>query len=230
MILQPAYILHRYPFQENHYLLKIFTKNSGLISAIAKNAKKPKSPFKGLTRAFTPILISYSGKGDVLTIRQIEPAPLKNLTFCAKTLPCAFYLNELLLYFLHPNEAATDVYDIYETTLIDLSNNNIELPLRLFELYLLNNLGIGPNLTADDNHQTIEPNRFYEVTPAHLPKKIATNSTNFAKLVFLGQDLIAINEQNWNNPATLKAAKRLTKNWLQFYTKGKTFKSRELLL
>ncbi|MDF2530324.1 MAG: recO, partial [Gammaproteobacteria bacterium] len=97
--LEPAFILHRYPYQDHSILLKLFMPHAGLVTAIAKGAKQPKSPLYGILQPFAPLLIKCRGRGEVLSLVQAEPAG-KVFTFQQASLLSAFYLNELLMTFL----------------------------------------------------------------------------------------------------------------------------------
>lgn len=49
----PGLILKKIPFSDTSLILKVFTRESGLITLIAKGAKRPKSKFHGLLDFFT---------------------------------------------------------------------------------------------------------------------------------------------------------------------------------
>ena len=62
VIRSPAIILHRIPYSESSLILKAFTRESGLISLIAKGANKPKSKFQGLLDFFSIYELIYRTK------------------------------------------------------------------------------------------------------------------------------------------------------------------------
>lgn len=70
----PGLILKRIAFSETSLILKVFTRESGLITLIAKGAKRPKSKFHGLMDFFTlnQFLYPEKSKSDILTLTDIS--------------------------------------------------------------------------------------------------------------------------------------------------------------
>ena len=56
--IQDAFVIHARAYKETSLLLKIFTRNDGLINAIAKGAKRKKSKFSGYLEPFQLIELS----------------------------------------------------------------------------------------------------------------------------------------------------------------------------
>ncbi|HEY6563947.1 MAG TPA: DNA repair protein RecO, partial [Pirellulaceae bacterium] len=52
-IKSPGLILRKTPYSETSLILKVYTRESGLITLMAKGAKRPKSKFAGLLDFFT---------------------------------------------------------------------------------------------------------------------------------------------------------------------------------
>ncbi len=73
LIKSPGFILHKISFSESSLILKVYTKQSGLISMIAKGAKGPKSKFKGLLDSFHELQFLYpeKSKSEILTLTEI---------------------------------------------------------------------------------------------------------------------------------------------------------------
>lgn len=226
-MLDPAYVLHRYPYKETSLLLKVFTREQGIISLIIKNAKKKKSDAYSLLQCFQPLRMEYSLKGELGSLKQVErqgDAPmLANEGFYS-----AFYLNELILFLLHPHDPAPHIFDLYQHSLFEL-NNHLELSLRIFELNLLKHLGFLPELHRDETGAKITPEADYWLTPGHLPRLMAQSSQGHELYAFKGEDLQNLHTGQWQE-ATLKAAKRLCRLFIDDHTRGKNFKSRELFV
>ena len=93
---QPAFVLHSYPFKETSLVVELLTRGFGRIAVVAKGARRPKSSLRGVLMAFQPLLVAWSGKGELHTLVRAEwegrYRPLKGLS-----LICGFYVNELLL-------------------------------------------------------------------------------------------------------------------------------------
>lgn len=222
--LEPAFILHSYPFQDHGLLLKLFTPQSGFYTAVAKGAKQIRSPWYGLLQPFTPLLIKCRGKGEVLSLQKAERAG-KSFSYQQKNLLSGFYLNELLMAFLQPNHDYTNLFSAYYESLERLTGDNIEAVLRDFELRLLQDLGIAPEFSSDINHAALIENEAYLLLPGSLPQKV---SNSHAGLVLNGEELLAIQRREWHNSQTLRNAKKVLRAWISYYSRGKVFKSREL--
>src|SRR6185503_2528990 len=93
---QPAFVLHSYPFKETSLVVELFTRNFGRVAVVARGARRAKSALRGVLLAFQPLLVSWTGKGELQTLMRAEwhgvYHPLQGLP-----LICGFYLNELLL-------------------------------------------------------------------------------------------------------------------------------------
>jgi DNA repair protein RecO (recombination protein O) len=73
-IKSPGLILKKIPFSETSIILKVFTRDSGLITLIAKGAKRPKSKYHGLLDFFTLNQFVYpeKSKSDILTLLEVS--------------------------------------------------------------------------------------------------------------------------------------------------------------
>ncbi|MFT4768876.1 MAG: DNA repair protein RecO (recombination protein O), partial [Glaciecola sp.] len=96
--LQPCYLLHRRPFRDNSELLDVFSVEHGRLGLIARGLSRRRrgGPLGAILQPFRPLLLSFSGKGELLTLTGAESGgelpPLHG-----EALLSAFYLNELLL-------------------------------------------------------------------------------------------------------------------------------------
>ena len=68
---QPAFILHRRPYRDSSLLLEAFSRESGRLGLVAHGAASSRSRLKGVLQPFTPLLLSWSGDGDLLYLRDI---------------------------------------------------------------------------------------------------------------------------------------------------------------
>src|SRR5947208_14864343 len=101
-----AFILHGYPYRETSLLLETFTRTFGRVSMVARGARPPRSPMRGVLLSFQPLALSWFGKGELRTLSRAEwqgGQPLLK----GEALLCGFYLNELLIRLL-PREDAHD--------------------------------------------------------------------------------------------------------------------------
>ncbi|NJM31670.1 MAG: DNA repair protein RecO [Limnobacter sp.] len=156
-----AYVLHSVPYKETSLVVELFTRQAGRLPVIAKGAKRRTSQLKGVLVSFQPLGVRYTGKSEVRTLMQAEWAG-SHLAPEGRALFAAYYLNELLIRGLNREDPHTELFDLYATTLQDLSVQiDLHVPVRRFELGLLAGLGYGLDYTQDAQAQAIDAQRFY---------------------------------------------------------------------
>jgi len=152
---QPAFVLHSYPFRETSLVVEAFSRNHGRIALVARGARRPRSSLRGVLLSFQPLLLSWTGKGELRTLVRAEwhgaHGALKG-----RALICGFYLNELLLKLLARDDPHDRLFDAYRETLAALAGAaDQEAILRRFEIRLLRELGYA--VTLDREAETGEP-------------------------------------------------------------------------
>lgn len=134
-------ILHRWPFQESGYIIELFSSSLGRIRAVAKGAKRPKSPWRGRLEPFQLMEFEITGKGELKTLTQADI--IATYALKGSFLYSGFYLNELLQRLLPEQYAQPDLFDDYLSTLQLLSDQvMLEAVLRKFEWRLLEHLNL----------------------------------------------------------------------------------------
>lgn len=226
--LTPAYILHRYPYRETSFLLKVFTQDEGLVTLVARNAKRTKSNWYGLLQPFQKLNITYKGKGSVLTLIQAERAG-ESCFLEQKSLFSGFYLNELLLKFLAPHDIHEALFIAYTKALqaMQLSKEAFEPALREFELSLFEELGLLPDFILDESDEPIELEAWYQLEKHHQPRRIL-KPNKLMPYHFQGHELLSLRSKHFNTPEQLKTAKRFTRLWLEYYRIGQELNTREI--
>ena len=86
---------------------------------VAKGAKRPYSVLRPVLSAFQPLLLSWTGNGEVKTLTRAEIMGIRPLGGTA--LMSAWYMNELLLRLLPREDAHPLLYDAYDMALQQLS-------------------------------------------------------------------------------------------------------------
>ena len=182
--LQPAYVLHRRPYRETSLLLEIFTRDHGRLGLVARGVRGARARAKTVLQAFVPLLVSWSGRGDLGTLGSFESngfAPLPR----GRALYSAFYLNEVLMRVLTRHDPHPEVFAVYVDVLEKLGTpavadrmDNLESVLRLFEKKLLEAIGYGLVFFDEEGESIdIEPDRQYlyvrEFGPKVLPDTTA---------------------------------------------------------
>ncbi len=135
-----GYLLHRRPYGNSSEILYYLTEQ-GLIHALAKGSKKPKSHFYGQLQYFVATTLAWQGRSDLKTLVSAEqsgllpPIPYNNHV-------AMMYLNELLMLLRIDNSLYQSIYPQYQNTLKQLqADNNIALILRRSEWFLCCLLG-----------------------------------------------------------------------------------------
>lgn len=227
---QPAYILHQRPFRDTSQILEVFTKDHGRFSIMSRGSRGQKSRLKSILQPFRAIVIGWSGRGEMPTLISAEPAAQTSAFLQGKSLACALYVNELLMYLTYKHDIHQNLFSQYHQTINRLFEvDTLEQELRIFELNLLDHLGVLVDLShdADKGELLKEDLEYYfqielgirEITSQSKPKNIP---------VISGKSLLAISEQQFDEPQTLKDAKRLMRYVINHYLGGKSLKSREL--
>ena len=161
-----AYVLHRYDWSETSLVLDVFTREQGRLAVAAKGAKRPYSQLRSVLLPFQRVMVllgrTPEGDADVHTLRSAEwaggaPAPGGAALFSG------FYLNELLMKLLARHDAHPALFDAYAATLPRLGaaeDPAVQAALRAFELILLREIGLLPELSVvTATQQAVDPTR-----------------------------------------------------------------------
>ncbi len=230
IILQPAFVLHARPFRETSLLVDLLTRDYGRVSAVARGARAQQSRYRGFLRPFVPILTSWSGRSELMSLNQIEQNGSPYLLE-GRDLLAGMYLNELLVRLLHQYDPHSEIFTNYHQTLEALNQNNssIEPILRQFEKGFLVALGFGFSWTqAIDTLAPILSTREYAFDPDQgFIEKISPYNQ---LAVFNGSNIIAIAKNQFENSDVLQTAKKIMRLALQLRLGSRTLKSRELFI
>jgi DNA repair protein RecO (recombination protein O) len=147
---QPAYVLHARAYRESSLLLECFTRDHGRVGLVARGVRKEKSRMpRALLQAFVPLLLSWSGAGELATLigADADGAPV---ALAGEASLCGLYVNELVLRMTVRHDAHADLFAAYGETLRRLAGaESAAWTLRRFERDLLEYLGYGANLAVD---------------------------------------------------------------------------------
>ncbi len=225
--LQPAYILHSYPYRDTSLLAEAFTRDYGRLGVVARGARGPASRQRPPIQPFRPLLISYTGRSELGTLTSCESSG-PAIVLKGNLLFSGFYLNELLLRLLLRQDPHVDLFQCYEKTLQELGRGGGQRALRLFEKRLLEALGYGLQLEYDVNwHHPLEADRAYEFRLEHGP--FAVPASNRSALCFSGKSLISLQREELSDAQSLRDAKKLMRAALSLYLGDRPLKTREVL-
>lgn len=230
---QIAYILHKRAYRETSSILEVLTKDFGRISLMARGSRGQRSKTAGSLLLFTPLVISWQGKGNLPYLKTTERADLKAPELKGKALLCAMYINELMMYLLHKDDVQEAIFEQYHQCLYALQDaDSLEISLRKFEIKLLELLGFGLSLRVEaDNGELIQAHETYHYYLEHGPVKSSGKKLPDVPEIS-GACLLALAAESFQNlaenPQYLSELKALLRFVLGFHLGNKKLKSREL--
>ena len=225
---QSGYILHHRPFRDTSQILDIVTRDHGKVAVVARGSRGSRSRLAGVLRPFLPLKVSWVAKSDLGTLTGAEAAgPPAGMS--GDALLSAYYVNELLLYFLHRYDPQPEIFALYEEVISALaSTGNVAASLRSFELEFLSLLGYAVNLDHEFASQDpLDVERYYQY---RMEQGLVAVERAEGSLVFKGATLVGVAEQRFDDPDILRAASQLLREIIDFHLGGKQLKSRKVLM
>ena len=222
--LEPSFVLHRRPYRDSSLLVELYTREHGRIGLVARGARRPKSPLRGALQPFTPLRISWSSRGELGTLRQVESG--NTLMLHGEAAMSGFYVNELLMRLTQRNDPSTELFGCYSTVLDELSNTDHPgRPLRLFEKRLLEALGYGLNLGGEGTN--IDSSGVYRFRVDEGPVRVRDDAPS--EQLYRGKSLLSLHEEELRDPASLEDARRLLRAALEWHLGGRELNSRRVM-
>ncbi len=233
--LQSAYILHQRPYRDTSVLLEVFSQDHGRLGVVAKGVRRRRNPRQALLQPFTPLLLSWSGRGELMTLLDVE-SQASGYLLQGSVLMSGFYLNELLLRLLQRQDPHSRLFLHYDRTLTRLADMNgqaqqrAELPvaLRIFEKYLLEEIGYGLMLDCDAEGEVLNADRLYRyqvgvgLVPLPDNSRVGVEVLHGAHLCALARDQL--------DEVSARGVKRLLRAAIDQHLGGKPLQSRKMLL
>jgi DNA repair protein RecO (recombination protein O) len=145
---EPAFILHHYDWSESSLILETFTRHHGRVVLVAKGAKRPTSNFRPVLLPLQPLKLTYSGEGEVRTLKAAEWMG-GHIMPQGEALLSGYYANELIMRMLARDDSHVRLFDWYAQLVHVLASEHegtIGPALRAFELLLLRDGGFLPDL------------------------------------------------------------------------------------
>jgi len=212
-----AFVLHSRPYRETSALVDLLTLEYGKVTVVARGARRAGSQLRHTLQAFTALAVRFAGKNELKTLHQAETVEVA-ASLNGNALLCGLYANELIERLLQPLESMPQLFLHYRILLNDLREaNDLEVSLRLFEKVLLKELGHWRDL-SNCHHAYYRLNQQHEL--CHV------DDSSHAQ--FTGQQLRAIEHDNFADESTKRAAKRLMRALLQHQLGERPLRSREL--
>lgn len=232
---QRAFTLISRPYSETSSIVEVFTKDYGRIGLMAKGAKRIKSKVKGVLQPFQPVLLSWTGKGEVPTLTSaeidLEKINLFRHDVSGDRLVCAFYCNELLMSLIHRHDPHPKLFEIYQDTVLQMGIEDSEVSLannlRNFEQSIMKEAGYEVSfLTESDGKTLIEDHSYYSFQAGQGFVRETVDSPNNVKGVVI-KSLYGANHAP-SDPEIASEAKRLMRRILVQTMGKRNIVSREL--
>ncbi len=224
MITEPlnAWLIHKTPTGDTSLRLRFFTREQGMLDCHYRGGRTAKK--NSALQAFTPLWLLLNERHSWFYVKNLESSDLP-LELTGPSLFAALYVNELIFHTLIGQEHDEPLFRAYENTLYDLKKTQqqsaIEMVLRRFEKKLLHACGYSLALTMESNATApINANTFYQFTAGHGFKKSMEGIP--------GHHLLAIAEDNLQDPQVLKNAKVIMRRAIDHLLGGRPLKSRSL--
>jgi DNA repair protein RecO (recombination protein O) len=217
---QPAYVLHSRAYKETSALVDFLTPQ-GRVRAVLRRARG-----KGgsLVRPFVPLEVELRGRGELKNVGRLETLGIAAWLH-GDALFSGLYLNELLMRLLPAEAAHPALFEHYTLTLQALAAGRpLEPLLRSFEWRLLDELGYAFSLQHDVNDLPIAADGRYRLRVDAGLERVELLQPG----LFLGGELLALAQADWEAPGALLAAKRLMRQALAVHLGAKPLVSREL--
>ncbi|HEX5276961.1 MAG TPA: DNA repair protein RecO C-terminal domain-containing protein [Fluviicoccus sp.] len=205
-----AFVLHMRPYRERSRLVELWTLEQGRVSAVGK----PSVPL------FQPCLASWRGRASLKTLTQCEQAGMP-VFLTGEALFAGFYLNELLVRLLPPDESFPELFAAYTGLLSQLgSRDQLEPGLREFEKKLLCAMGYGISFHVDEAGLPLSDTHYYRFEPGigFVPSAAGWPATI----------LKAIAAAEYGLPEVRRAARQIMRLAIGEHLGDKPLKSREL--
>ncbi len=231
---EPAYILHRRPYQEASHLIQFLTLNYGCITVLARQSAKTLGQS---FQPFTPALLTCARGNTMFSLRQLDVQDKLLLTH-PQTMMLGLYLNELLLKLVPVRVKSIRLFHLYADTLVQLSkkisgqeaHDNI---LRRFEILLLEIIGYG--LQLEHNAQTGQPlqaNALYCYKPGTGPVHYIADAHRELPIC-RGSTLLALSKHSDHSfsecdTQTLQEARALMRTMVAYHLRGKDVNTRSI--
>jgi DNA repair protein RecO (recombination protein O) len=235
--LEPALLLHHYPWRDTSRILELLTRSFGRVAVIARGSRRSAAATGGALQPFTACLVSWSARGELGYLTGAERSYASPVgagevnTLGGERLMSGFYANELLLKLLQRNDPHPALFDAYATLLQRLHSpaEDAARALRIFEKQLLDELGWGLNLEHEaTSGASLAPGRSYRYGLEGGAEPV--DGVAEGTLIFSGASLLSLARERLDDPRSLADARRLLRAALDRLLDGRPLRTREILL
>jgi DNA repair protein RecO (recombination protein O) len=230
---QPAYLLHARPFRETSLVIEVFSRQYGRCGLLARGVRNPKARKRALLMPFQPLLLDWSGKGELPLLTGVETTGEARELMSTYRF-AAYYLNELLLRMLARLDAHEDLFDSYTEILDELYRREpVQQALRRFEKRLLSETGYGLILDHEAGmSKPVEAEYTYLYIPEHGPVRLHGSEEMRAGkhqgIEISGRSLLDFYQERFSSRKSLNECRRLSRYLLSQQFPGRPLHSRDV--
>lgn len=229
--LEPAFVLHNRAYRESSLITEVFGCDTGRLGLVAKGARRPKSALRGMLQSFQPLLLSWTGSGELGLLIGAEPdGYARPLT--GKALFSGLYMNELLMRLMHRHDPHPELFHSYARALEAMAQGQrSDAVLRVFEKQMLEAIGYGLVLDHDiDSGEPIDVDRAYRYQPDRGPAshKDGDQGEDEDGVRVGGNTLLSLARENLESECVLDEAKQLMRVVLRRYLGDRPLATRSL--
>lgn len=224
--LEPAFLLHHYPYRDSSRLLELLTREHGRVAVFARTSRRGNGPSAATLQPFGELLASWTARGETGQLTGAERRSGGGLP--AERLLAGFYVNELLVRLLPRNDPHPEIFDAYRRLLESLAQAQVEShrPLRLFEKRLLEELGYGLYLEADRSGAPLAAEACYRYRLEAGAERL--DGVAEGSLIFSGASLRSLAQDELADARSLADARRLLRAALDVVLEGRELRTREV--
>jgi DNA repair protein RecO (recombination protein O) len=228
--LEPAFLLHHYPWRDSSRIFELLTRTHGRVSVFARAARQAGAAAGAAMQPFAETLVSWSGRGEaghLSAAERVRPPA----TLAGDRLMSGFYANELLLKLLQRNDPHPAIFDAYVQLLERLfaTAEDAGRALRLFEKRLLDELGWGLNLEHEAaSGAPLVATRSYRYGIEGGAEPV--DGVAEGSLIFCGASLLSLAREELDDDRSQADARRLLRAALDRLLDGRPLRTREVML
>jgi len=225
--LQPAFVLHTYPWRETSLIAEVLARDHGRMALVARGAKRRTSQLRGLMAPFSALSLSWSGRGEVRTLTRAEwtggLVPLRGDALLA-----GFYLNELVVRLLARGDAHPALFGAYVRALKALAGDGpqLDVTLRAFEVELLRETGHMPALDVCADGEAIIADARYRIEPQRGLVRVEREGE---ELCIGGVTALAMAAGEYAAPVVAVEARAMLRTIIRYHLDGRPLNTRRIL-
>ena len=228
--LEPAFLLHHYPWRDSSRILDLLTRGYGRIALIARASRRTGAAAGTALQPFAAAFVSWSARGELGYLTAAELTTPGN-GLAGDRLMSGFYANELLIRLLQRHDPHPALFDAYAALLRDLHEPGREpaRALRIFEKRLLEELGWGLDLEHEaGTGAPLDARGSYRYRLEGGAERV--DGVAEGTLIFCGASLLALARGELDDVRSLVDARRLLRAALDRVLEGRPLRTREVLL